>query len=93
MVKTFQLFQPQVRDNLQQAKQRNFSSKASSSPRFRFSKHFPLSPGNSTQWILLLPKEEGLIQVYINDHPPIPLAQKIVFHLGNFLGSKLLGPF
>jgi hypothetical protein len=48
LVKKVQPFQPQVRDNLQQAKQHKFSNKAGSSPRFRFSKRFPLSPGNST---------------------------------------------
>jgi hypothetical protein len=61
LVKKVQPFQPQVRDNLQQAKQRNFSSKASRSSRFRFNKRFPLSPGNSMQWRPLLPKEGGLI--------------------------------
>jgi hypothetical protein len=61
LVKKVQPFQPQVRDSLQQAKQNNFSSKASSSPRFRFNKCFPLSPENSTQWRPFLPKEGGLI--------------------------------
>ena len=36
------------------------------------------------QWIPLLPKEGGLIQVDIGGHPPIPRARKIVFHLGSF---------
>ena len=27
---------------------------------------------------------KGLIQVDFNDHPPIPLAQRIVFHFGSF---------
>jgi hypothetical protein len=44
LVKKFQPFQPQVCDNLQQAKQRNFSNKASNSSRCRFNKHFSLSP-------------------------------------------------
>jgi hypothetical protein len=61
LVKKVQTFQPKVRDSLQQAKQCHFSSKASRSPRFRFSNRFPLSPGNSTQWRPLLPKEGGLI--------------------------------
>jgi hypothetical protein len=61
LVKKVQPFQPQVRDNLQQTKQRDSSNKASNSPRFRFSNRFPLSPENSTQWRPLLPKEGGLI--------------------------------
>jgi hypothetical protein len=61
MDKKFQPFQPHVRDNLQQAKQRNFSNKASSSSRCRFNKHFSLSLEHSTKWIPLLPKEGGLI--------------------------------
>jgi hypothetical protein len=36
------------------------------------------------QWRPLLPKEGGLIEVDIGGHPPIPLAQKIDFHLGRF---------
>jgi hypothetical protein len=36
------------------------------------------------QWIPLLPKEGGLIQVDIGGHPPIPRAQKTVFHIGSF---------
>jgi hypothetical protein len=36
------------------------------------------------QWRPFLPKEGGLIQVDISGHPPIPLARKIVFHLGSF---------
>jgi hypothetical protein len=61
LVKKVQPFQPQVRDNLQQAKQCNFSNKASNSSRCRFNKRFSLSPGHSTQWIPFLPKEGGLI--------------------------------
>jgi hypothetical protein len=45
LVKKVQPFQHQVLDNLPQAKQCNFSSKASNSPRFRFNKRFPLSLG------------------------------------------------
>jgi hypothetical protein len=45
LVKKVQPFQPHVRDNLQQAKQHNFSNKASNSSRCRFNKHFSLSPG------------------------------------------------
>jgi hypothetical protein len=45
LVKKVQPFQPQVRDNLQQAKQHNFSNKASNSSRCRFNKRFSLSPG------------------------------------------------
>jgi hypothetical protein len=59
-------------------------ARQSNSPRFRFNKRFPLSPGNSTQWRPLLPKEGGLIQVDIGGHPPIPLARKTIFHLGSF---------
>jgi hypothetical protein len=50
LVKKIQPFQPQVRDNLQQAKQCNFSTKASSSSRCRFNKHFSISLGHSMQW-------------------------------------------
>jgi hypothetical protein len=48
LVEQSQPFQQHVRDNLQQAKQRNFSSKASNSPRFKFNKCFFPSP-SSTQ--------------------------------------------
>jgi hypothetical protein len=61
LVKKVQPRQQQVRDILQQAKQRDFSSKESNSSRFRFNKHFLLSPRTSMQWIPLLPKEGGLI--------------------------------
>jgi hypothetical protein len=91
LVKKVQPFQPQVRDNLQKVKQRNFSSKASSSPRFNFSNRFPLSPGNSTQWIPLLPKEGGLIQVDIGGHPPSPTGSKQVS--GNFGNLLFLAVF
>jgi hypothetical protein len=84
LVEQIQPRQQQVCDNLPQTKQCNVSSKASNSPRFRFNKCFPLSPGNSTQWRPLLPKEGGLIQVDIGGHPPIPRARKTVFHLGSF---------
>jgi len=68
MVKKFQPFQPHVHDNLQQAKQCNFSNKANNSSRcrFRFSKHFSLSLTHSMKWIPFLPKERGLIQVNIS---------------------------
>jgi hypothetical protein len=84
LVEQIQPHQQQVHDNLPQTKQRDVSNKASNSPRFRFSKRFPLSPGNSTQWRPFLPKEGGLIQVDIGGHPPIPQARKTVFHLGSF---------
>jgi hypothetical protein len=95
LVEQIQPRQQQVRDSLQQAKQHNFSSKASNSPRFRFNKRFPLSPGNSMQWRPLLPKEGGLIQVDIGGHPPIPTGSKqfvgnllflAVFRVLNFRG-------
>jgi hypothetical protein len=41
LVEWIQPLQQQVHDNLQQAKQDNFFSKASNSPRFRFNKSFP----------------------------------------------------
>jgi hypothetical protein len=41
-----------------------------------FNKRFSLSPGHSTQWIPLLPKEGGLIQVDIGGHPPFPTGSK-----------------
>jgi hypothetical protein len=62
--------QQQVHDSLPQ---RNVSSNASRTPRFN---RFPLSPRNSTQWIPLLPKEGGLIQVDISGHPPFPSCSK-----------------
>jgi hypothetical protein len=71
-----QPFQHQVLNNLPQAKQHNFSNKASISPRFRFNKLFPLSPGKSMQWIPLIPKYGGLIQVDIDGYPPIPTISK-----------------
>jgi hypothetical protein len=86
LVKKVQPFQPQVRDDLQQTKQRDSSNKASSSPRFRFSNRFPLSPRNSTQWRPLLPKEGGLIQVDIGGHPPSPTGPK---HVSNNFGNLL----
>jgi hypothetical protein len=91
LVKKVQTFQPKVRDSLQQAKQHHFSSKASRSPRFRFSNRFPLSPENSTQWIPLLPKEGGLIQVDIGGHPPSPTGPKHVS--GNFGNLLFLAVF
>jgi hypothetical protein len=91
LVKKVQPFQPQVRDNLQQAKQHNFSNKASNSSRCRFNKHFSLSPGNSTQWRPLLPKEGGLIQVDIGGHPPFPTGSKQFS--GNFGNLLFLAVF
>jgi hypothetical protein len=35
-------------------------------------------------WRPFIPKEGGFIKVDIDGHPPIPLARKIVFHLGSF---------
>jgi hypothetical protein len=84
LVEQIQPRQQEVCDSLPQTEQHDVSIKTSNSPRFRFSKCFPLSPGNSTQWIPLLHKEGGLIQVDIGGHPPIPWAQKTVFHLGSF---------
>ena len=86
LVKKVQTFQPQVRDRFPQTKQRDFSSKTSSSPRCRFNNCFSLSPGNSTQWRPLLPKEGGLIQVDIGGHPPFPNGSKqFSGHFGNLL--------
>jgi hypothetical protein len=76
----------QVHDKLPQIEQRDVSSKASISPRCRFSKRFSLSSGNSTQWIPLLPKEGGLIQVDIGGHPPFSTGPKQFFdNFGNLL--------
>jgi hypothetical protein len=83
--------QQQVRDNLPQTKQHNVSNKASNSPRCRFNKRFPLSPGNSTQWRPLLPKEGGLIQVDIGGHPPFPTGSKQFS--GNFGNLLFLAVF
>jgi hypothetical protein len=90
----------QVRDRFPQTKQRDVSTKISSSPRCRFNKCFSLSPGNSMQWRPLLPKEGGLIQVDIGGHPPFPNGSKRHFgNFGNLLflavfsGPELPGPF
>jgi hypothetical protein len=91
LVKKVQPFQPHVHDNLQQAKQHNFSNKASSSSRCRFNKRFSLSPGHSTQWIPFLPKEGGLIQVDIGGHPPFPTGSKQFS--GNFGNLLFLAVF
>jgi hypothetical protein len=86
LVKKVQTFQPQVRDRFPQTKQCNFSSKTSSLPRCRFNKCFSLSPGNSTQWRPLLPKEGGLIQVDIRGHPHFPNGSKqFSGHFGHLL--------
>ena len=61
LAKKVQPFHPHVCDNLQQAKQHNFSNKANNSLRCRFNKCFFLFPGHSTQWWPLLPKKGGLI--------------------------------
>jgi hypothetical protein len=66
----------QVRDRLPQTEQCDVYNKASSSPRCRFSKRFSLSPRNSMQWIPLLPKEGGFIQVDIGGHPPFSAGSK-----------------
>jgi hypothetical protein len=81
----------QVRDRLPQTEQRDVSNKASNSPRFRFNKHFFLSPGHSTQWRPLLPKEGGLIQVDIGGHPPFPTGSKQFS--GNFGNLLFLAVF
>jgi uncharacterized protein YaaR (DUF327 family) len=91
LVKNVQPFKPQVHDSLQQAKQHNFSSKASNSSRCRFNKRFSLSPGNSMQWRPLLPKEGGLIQVDIGGHPPFPTGSKQFS--GNFGNLLFLAVF
>jgi hypothetical protein len=86
LVKRVQTIQPQVRDRFLETKQRDFSSKTSSSPRCRFNKCFSLSLGNSTQWRPFLPKEGGLIQVDIGGHPPFPNGSKqFSGHFGNLL--------
>jgi hypothetical protein len=76
LVEQSQPHKQQVRDNLEQAKQRNFSNKESKSSRCRFNKCFSLSHGHSTQWRPLLPKEGVLIQVDIGGHPPFPTGSK-----------------
>jgi hypothetical protein len=80
-----------VHDNLQQAKQHNFSNKASNSSRCRYIKRFSLSPGHSTQWRPFLPKEGGLIQVYIGGHPTFPTGSKQFS--GNFGNLLFLAVF
>jgi hypothetical protein len=81
----------QVHDRLPQTKQRDVSNNTSSSPRCRSSKRFSLSPGNSTQWRPLLPKEGGLIQVDIGGHPPFPTGSKLFS--GNFGNLLFLAGF
>jgi hypothetical protein len=81
----------QVRDRFPQTEQRDVSNKTSSSPRCRFNKCFSLSPGNSTQWRPLLPKEGGLIQVDIGGHPPFPNGSKRLS--GNFGNLLFLAGF
>jgi hypothetical protein len=81
----------QVRDRFPQTEQRDVSSKTSNSPRCRFNKCFSLSPGNSTQWRPLLPKEGGLIQVDIGGHPPFPNGSKWLS--GNFGNLLFLAGF
>jgi hypothetical protein len=50
LVKQIQPLQQHIHNILQQAKQDNICSKASSSPRCRFRKIFSISHGNLTQW-------------------------------------------
>jgi hypothetical protein len=76
----------QVRDRLPQTEQHDVSSKASNSPRCRFSKCFSLSPENSMQWRPFIPKEGGLIQVDISGHPPFPTGSK---HFSGNFGNLL----
>jgi hypothetical protein len=76
----------QVHDRLPQNKQRDISNNTSSSPRCRSSKCFSLSPGNSTQWRPLLPKEGVLIQVDIGGHSPFPTGSK---HFSDNFGNLL----
>jgi hypothetical protein len=91
LVKKVQPFQPHARDSLPQTEQRDVSNKASNSPRFRFNKRFFLSPGHSTQWRPLLPKEGGLIQVDIGGHPPFPTGSKqFSGNFGNLLFLAVL---
>jgi hypothetical protein len=54
-------------------------------------KRFSLSPGHSTQWRPLLPKEGGLIQVDIGGHPPFPTGSKQFS--GNFGNLLFLAVF
>jgi hypothetical protein len=73
LVEQIQPLQQMVYDNLQQAKQDKFFSKASNRPRFRFSKSLPISQGNLTQWGPLLPKGGGMIHIDLGGHPPFSL--------------------
>jgi hypothetical protein len=83
----------QVRDNLPQTKQHNFSNKAHNSPRFRFRKHFPLFPKNSTQWRPLLPKVGGLIHVDISGHPPVPTSNWLIWTVFSSTRFSVMGKF
>jgi hypothetical protein len=62
-----------IHDIVQQAKQDNFFIKASNAPIFRFSISLLISQGNLMQWGPLLPKAGGMIHMYLNGHPPLPL--------------------
>jgi hypothetical protein len=81
LVKQIQPVQQNFHNNLQQARQDNFFSKENISPRFRFNKSFP---DKFMHWRPFLPNGEGFIQVEIDGHQPIPLAQNRGFHLGIF---------
>jgi hypothetical protein len=93
LVEHIQPHQQQVRDSLPQTKQHNLSNKVHNSPRFKFRKCFPLFPGNSTQWIPLLPNGEGLIQVDIGGHPPVPYSNWIIWTIFSSTRFSVMGTF
>jgi hypothetical protein len=93
LVEQIQPRQQQVRDNLPQTKQHNFSNKAHNSPRFRFRKCFPLFPGHSMQWRPLLPKGGGLIQVDIGGHPPVPNSNWLILTVFSSTRFSVMGTF
>jgi hypothetical protein len=70
-------------NNLPQTKQVQLLQQGKQLTKVQIQQAFPLSPGNSMQWIPFLPKEGGLIQVDIGGHPPIPTGSK------QFVGNLL----
>lgn len=66
---------------IQLSKHANSFTRASGSPRTKFSKSFLISWRNSTQWGPLLPKGGGMIQVDIGVHLPSPLGPPPLFLL------------
>jgi hypothetical protein len=54
---------------------------------------FPSSLGNSMQWIPLLPKGGGLIQVDIGGHPPVPNSNWLILTVFSSTHFSVMGTF